>query len=82
MVTQLDTQLKAYEKKHSINNRIIKTRAPAGITFAIYMCPWDPLLAISEKPQQLSLAQFLVIEMWQSLLVFPQDPSYAEAVNG
>lgn len=54
----------------------------AGITFAIYMCPRDTLRAISEKPQQLSLAQSLVIEMWWSLLVFPQDTSHAEAVNG
>jgi len=29
----------------------------AGITLAIYMCPGDTPLAISEKPQQLSLAQ-------------------------
>lgn len=72
MVQQLDTQQGAYEKKtlHSIKWPIITSSdAPvaAGITFVIYMCPRDTQLTISEKPQQLPLAQYLLSDMQKFL---------------
>lgn len=78
MVQQHDTWLKAYEKKRSLICPIIKTTMPQWQLESHLLSIYAPKTLFSLfliKPQQLSLVQCLVIDVWQSLLVFPPGAS-------